>query len=91
MTAEEAPELSACPKDCEYLAGLGPRGMLHGFPTDVDDDRVDRRFGRIGRQVMEDTGARTPKRMETTADQTRAAAIDFMQRAHAAGQPFVFW
>ena len=36
-------------------------------------------------------GALTKKRMEKVDDETSAAAIDFMQRQHAAGKPFFTW
>jgi len=59
--------------------------------TNVDDPTVDTRFGKIGKQTIEDTGALTKKRMETIDDETSAAAIDFMQRQRAAGKPFFVW
>ncbi len=91
LNAEEEPELPDYPKDPEYLAKFGPRGVLHTFATDVDDETVDPRFGKVGRQTIEDTGPLTRQRMETIDDETLAAAIDFMQRTHAAGQPFFVW
>jgi len=59
--------------------------------TDRDDPTVDPRFGKIGKQTIEDTGALTKKRMETIDDETSAAAIDFMKREHAANKPFFVW
>ena len=56
-----------------------------------DDPTVDPRFGKIGKQTIEDTGALTKKRMETIDDETSAAAIDFMKRQQAAGKPFFVW
>ena len=52
---------------------------------------VDPRFGKIGKQTIEDTGPLTKKRMETIDDETSAAAIEFMKRQHAAGKPFFTW
>ena len=49
--------------------------------SDRDDATVDPRFGRIGKQTIEDTGALTKKRMETIDDETSAAAIDYMAAA----------
>ena len=65
--------------------------MLRCKATDKDDPTVDPRFGKIGKQTIEDTGALTKKRMETIDDETSAAAIDFMKRQHAAGKPFFCW
>jgi arylsulfatase len=52
---------------------------------------VDPRFGKIGRQTIEDTGPLTRKRMETIDDETSAAAIDFMKRQSKVGKPFFCW
>ena len=91
LNAEEEPELPDYPKDPAYLAKFGPRGVLLTKATDKDDPTVDPRFGRIGRQTIQDTGALTKKRMETIDDETSAAAIDFMKRQVAAGKPFFTW
>jgi len=92
LNAEEEPELPDYPKDPAYLAKFGPRGVLRCKATDVDDPTVDPRFGRVGKQTIEDTGALTKKRMETIDDETSAAAIDYMTRIHAAGEkPFFCW
>ena len=91
LNAEEEPELPDYPKDPDYLAKFGPRGVLRCKATDVDDPTVDPRFGKVGKQTIEDTGALTKKRMETIDDETSAAAIDFMKRQHAAGKPFFTW
>jgi arylsulfatase len=91
LNAEEEPELPDYPKAPEYLKKFGPRGVLHTWATDADDQTVDARFGKVGKQKIEDTGALTKKRMETIDDETSAAAIDFMQRQHSANKPFFVW
>lgn len=91
LNAEEEPELPDYPKDPEYRKKFGPRGVLKTTATDVDDPTVDPRFGKVGKQVIVDTGPLTRKRMETIDDETSAAAIDFMKRQHAAGKPFFVW
>ena len=91
LNAEEEPELPDYPKDPAYLAKFGPRGVLRCKATDVDDPTEDPRFGKVGKQTIEDTGALTKKRMETIDDETSAAAIDFMKRQQAAGKPFFCW
>ncbi len=91
LNAEEEPELPDYPKDPGYFAKFGPRGVLKCKATNVDDPTEDPRFGKIGKQTIEDTGALTKKRMETIDDETSAAAIDFMKRQQAAGKPFFCW
>jgi arylsulfatase A-like enzyme len=91
LNAEEEPELPDYPKDPAYKAKFGPRGVLKCKAADRDDPTVDPRFGKIGKQTIEDTGALTKKRMETIDDETSAAAIDFMKRQQTAGRPFFCW
>jgi hypothetical protein len=91
LNAEEEPELPDYPKDPAYLAKFGPRGVLRCKATDIDDPTVDPRFGKVGKQTVEDTGPLTKKRMETIDDETSAAAIDYMKRQQAAGKPFFVW
>src|SRR6202167_1762421 len=91
LNAEEEPELPDYPKDPTYRAKFGPRGVLRCKATDVDDPTVDPRFGKIGKQTIEDTGALTKKRMETIDDETSAAAIDYMRRQTQANKPFLCW
>jgi arylsulfatase len=91
LNAEEEPELPDYPKDPAYRAKFGPRGVLKTKATDKDDSTVDSRFGKIGKQNIEDTGALTKKRMEAIDDETSAAAIEYMKRQHASGKPFFVW
>jgi arylsulfatase A-like enzyme len=91
LNAEEEPELPDYPKDPEYVKKFGPRGVLRCKATNKDDPSIDPRFGKIGKQTIEDTGALTKKRMETIDDETSATAIDYMKRQHDAGKPFYCW
>ncbi len=91
LNAEEEPELPDYPKDPAFRAKWGPRGVLKCKATDKDDATVDPRFGKVGKQTIEDTGPLTKKRMETIDDETSAAAIEFMKREHDAGKPFFCW
>lgn len=91
LNAEEEPELPDYPKDPAYREKFGPRGVLRCYATNVDDQTVDPRFGKVGKQRIEDTGPLTKKRMETIDDETSAAAIDFMKRNADDDQPFFCW
>jgi arylsulfatase len=91
LNAEEEPELPDYPNDPAFKAMWGPRGVLKCKASDKDDPAVDPRFGKVGKQTLEDTGALTRKRMETIDDETSAAAIDFMKRQAGAGKPFFCW
>jgi arylsulfatase len=65
--------------------------VLRCKATDKDDATVQPRWGRVGKQSIEDTGPLTRKRMETIDDETSDAAIDFMRRQHGDGKPFFCW
>ena len=75
-----------------YFARFGTRGVIHSFATDVDDDTVDERFGRVGKQKITDTGQLTSTRMETfDSDEVIPKALDFMGRARDEDKPFFVW
>jgi arylsulfatase len=94
LNAEEEPELPDWPpeKDFpEFNKRYRPRGVLHCWATDKDDPTEEPRWGRVGKQKIEDTGPLTKKRMETCDDEFVAAASDFIKRQNDAGKPFFCW
>ena len=70
---------------------VGPRNMVHSWATDKDDPTEMPRWGKIGKQRIEDAGTLYPKRMETVDDEIRDFAISFMERSQKAGKPFFVW
>jgi arylsulfatase len=88
LNAEEEPEYPNWPKDPEFNKKYAPRGVLRCKASDTDDDAVDEHFGRVGKQVIENTGPLTRKRMETVDEEFLGAALDFMDRKTAAGEPW---
>ncbi|MDX1440753.1 MAG: sulfatase-like hydrolase/transferase, partial [Rubricoccaceae bacterium] len=73
----------------EYEEQFGTRGVIHSFASDTDDPTEHPRFGRVGMQTIEDTGPLTQERMKNfDADEVIPLAIDFMQRAQQANEPF---
>jgi len=91
LNAEEEPELQTYPRDPAFKQAFGPRGVLRCKASDKDDPTDQPRWGKVGKQTIEDTGPLTKKRMETIDDETSAAAIDFIQRQSKAGKPFFCW
>ncbi len=75
LNAEEEPETYFYPKDPAFHKRYAPRGVIHSFAD-----------GKI-----EDTGPLTRKRMETVDQEFAAAALKFMDKAHAKEQPFFVW
>ncbi len=70
---------------------VGPRNMVHSWATDVDDATVDPRWGKVGKQKIEDAGELCPKRMETVDDEIRDQALKFIDKAKADNKPFFLW
>ena len=91
LNAEEEPEMYNYPKDPAYREKFGPRGVIHSWATDKDDPKVEPRWGKVGKQKIQDTGPLTKKRMETCDDDFVASAIDFIKRQEKAGKPWFVW
>jgi len=91
LNAEEEPENPDYPKNPQFKAVFGPRGVLHCYATATNDPTVDPRFGEVGKQIIEDTGPLTRKRMETVDEEFTASALQFMNKAHQDGKPFFIW
>ena len=89
LNAEEEPENPDYPKSPEFKHRFGPRGVLRCRATDKDDPTEDMHYGRVGRQVIENTGPLTRTRMETIDEEFLAAAKDFITRQHKAGTPWL--
>lgn len=94
LNAEEDPEEVDYPSEKEFpqfSKSFRPRGLLHCFATDKDDTTEDPRFGKVGKQKIEDTGPLTRLRMETVDDEIAEKAIDFIKRKNSEDQPFFIW
>ena len=93
LNAEEEPEELDYPgqKNPTYLEKFGPRGVLHTWATDVDDPTADPKFGRVGKQKIEDTGKLTRKRMETFDAEVLGETLKWMDKTGKTGKPFFLW
>src|SRR5947208_65918 len=85
----EDPSHRNYPKD--LIATVGPRNTLHSGATETDDATEMPRWGKIGKQKIEDAGTLYPKRMETVDDEIRDNAFKFLDKAKADGKPFFLW
>jgi arylsulfatase len=94
LNAEEEPELPNWPpaeRFPRFNDRFAPRGVIHSWATDEDDPTEDPRYGRVGRQRIEDTGPLTKKRMETIDDEVLEHALDWLNRQASAETPFFCW
>jgi len=89
-TQEEFEQLDY-PKDPEYFKEFGTRGVLHTRATDKEDKTVDPRFGKVGKQTIEDTGQLGRERMKTFDQEVMERSLDFIRRAKEAEKPFFVW
>jgi arylsulfatase len=75
----------------DLLDKVGPRNMVHSWATETDDATVDPRWGKVGKQKIEDAGTLYPKRMETVDDEIRDMAFKWLDKVKADGKPFFLW
>ena len=92
LNAEEEPQNVDYPKDPRFRAKFGPRGVLKTKATDQDDPTVDPAYGKVGKQVIENTGPLDTKRMETVDQEFLSASLDFIDRKTKENTPwFVYF
>ena len=91
LNAEEEPETYYYPKDPAFKAKFAPRGVLHSWATDKDDTTTEPRWGKVGKQKIEDTGPLTRERMPGIDEELYGGATKFMDKAVADRKPFFVW
>jgi arylsulfatase len=94
LNAEEEPELPNYPPADDFpqfRERFAPRGVLHAWATDEEDAADEPRWGRVGKQRIEDTGPLTKKRMETIDDEVLEHTLAFIDRQHSSSTPFFVW
>jgi arylsulfatase len=89
LDAMEDPAHPAYPQ--ELLNQVGPRNMVHSWATTTDDPTDMPRWGKVGKQKIEDAGTLYPKRMETIDNEIRDLAFKFIDKAKADDKPFFCW
>ena len=70
---------------------VGPRHMIHSWASNTDDPTVQPRWGKVGRQKIEDAGELCPERMKTVDDEILDNALKFVDKARKDGKPFFLW
>ena len=93
LNSQEEPQELDYPgqKNPAYLEKFGPRNVLHTWATDQDDQTEDPKFGRVGKQKIEDDGPLTRKRMETFDSEVLAKTLDYLDRKGKDTKPFFVW
>jgi arylsulfatase A-like enzyme len=77
---------------------VGPRNLLHCFASDPDDNTVDPRWGKVGKQKITDEGPLPPHpmdgikyNMETVDEVILDKALQFCDKARNANKPFFLY
>ena len=77
---------------------VGPRNLLHCFATDTDDATVQPRWGKVGKQRIEDDGPLPPHpmpgikyNMETVDEDILDHTLKFIDKAEKDSKPFFVW
>jgi arylsulfatase len=89
LDAMEDPFQKTYPQEQNLI--VGPRNMVHSWASDIDDDTVEPRWGKVGKQVIEDAGAVPPKRMENLDSEILDHSINFMEKSLDEDKPFFLW
>ena len=75
----------------DLLDKVGPRNMVHSWATTTDDATDMPRWGKVGKQKIEDAGTLYPERMKTVDNEIRDFALKFIEKAKTDGKPFFCW
>lgn len=86
LNAMEDPYWHSYPEDMK--ATIGPRNVIRSWATDTDDTTEEPRWGKVGKQRIEDAGPLPPERMKTVDDEFLGSAISFMKRSKEQDKPF---
>jgi arylsulfatase len=89
LDAMEDPAFHSYPP--ELIAKIGPRNMVHSWATEKDDATDQARWGKVGKQKIEDAGPLHPERMRSVDDEILATTFKFIDKAKQDGKPFFTW
>ncbi|MDZ4838232.1 MAG: arylsulfatase [Candidatus Melainabacteria bacterium] len=98
LDAMSDPYWHSYPSDPNFRAKYGPRNVLHTWATDTDDTTEMPRWGKVGKQKIQDDGPLPPHHVDgaqydmTTFDSVLLGdSTGFMDKAKKDGKPFFVW
>jgi arylsulfatase len=100
LNAMEEPYEEDYPKAPGFKEKFGPRNIVDAKATTTDDPTTDPRWGRVGKQKIEDGGPLPPHpgmdpaakvNMENVEPELVRRSNDFMERSVKANKPFFLW
>jgi arylsulfatase len=87
----EDPDYPPADKYPDFYDNYGPRNVMHSWAIDEDDETVEPRWGKIGKQRFEDTGPLNNERIKSFDDECLEASLDFIERQAKDDTPFFVW
>jgi arylsulfatase A-like enzyme len=100
LNAMEEPYDGEYPKMAGFHQQFGPRNVIETYASDVDDPTEEPRWGRVGKQKINDCGPLPPGpgmdpaakfNMEDVDAEYVRRSIDFIDRSVKANRPFFLW
>ncbi|MBX3222803.1 MAG: arylsulfatase [Labilithrix sp.] len=89
LDAMEDPYWHSYPQDLKDK--VGPRNVLHSWALERDDETEEPRWGKVGKQRIEDAGPLPPERMKTVDKEILDHSVAFMRQSKEAGKPFFLY
>jgi len=87
----EHPDFPPADKFPDFYSKYGPRNVVHAWAADEDDETVQPRWGKIGKQSFEDTGPLNVERIKSFDDECLEVSLDFIERQAKEDKPFFVW
>ena len=87
----EHPDWPPADKFPDFYDTYGPRNVVHAWATDEDDETVQPRWGKIGKQRFEDTGPLNVERIKTFDQECLDFSTAFIKQTVDDDKPFFVW
>ncbi len=85
------PKLRTPEESAKFKEMFAPRGTMHTYATNVDDPTDQPKWGKVGKQKLEDTGPLTRKRMETFDNEVTVETLKWLDKNGKGDKPFFCW
>ncbi len=65
--------------------------MIHSWSSNIDGNAIEPRWGKVGKQVIQDARPVPPERMENLDTEILEHSLTFMQKSVDEDKPFFAW
>ena len=91
LNAHVEPYNEDYPKDPEFKAKFAPRDVVHSWATADEQPGEEGRFGKPGKQKIEEIGPLTLERIPVVDEEYLEQSLRFIREQHDADTPFFVW